>query len=139
MDIGKKIAQLRKEKGWSQSQFGQMIDISQYFVSQWETGKSVPSAGSLIKISRIFRVSIDYLLLDNVPKEGVSSIDDFELYETFKAADSLSSEERTMIKDFVSALVFRRKVKQAERDAERSKRTDKETESPPLRKVAGKR
>lgn len=133
MDVGKKIKQLRKEKGWSQAEFGKKIGVHPQYVSAWETGDKVPSAEALVKLSQILDVSTDYLLLDNVPREGTHTIDDFGLYELFRQAEVLPQEERKAIEQVVSGLVFRNKVRQADEE-------EKPKPQPvPLRKVAGRR
>jgi transcriptional regulator with XRE-family HTH domain len=115
-----------------------LVEISQGFVSEWETGKSIPSAASLVKLSKVFDVSIDYLLLDNVPREGVSAIDDFELYEQFRLADALPDEDRKIIKKLVAAMVVNHKVRSMQDEVSQGA-PPKRTETPALRKVAGKR
>lgn len=142
MQIAKKIRELRKEKGWSQAEFGQRIGVTQRHVSSWENGANVPSAETLVRLSEVLRVSIDYLLLDNVPREGIHKIDDFSLYELFRQAEDSSDEEKKAIEQLISGLVFRHKIKKAQKEAERSakiKETFQPDNLPSLKKVAGKR
>lgn len=139
MALSTRITQLRKEKGWSQKELAVKLGVGQTIVSGWETNRFAPQIESLIKIAQLFKVSVDYLLFENIPREGTHKIDDFELYEAFRFAESLLPEEKAGVLDHVSALVFRKKVKQAEQEAEKAKKSAKETHAPPLRKVAGKR
>lgn len=62
MTLAEKIALLRKQKGWSQEELADKMDISRQSVSKWESGQSVPDLDKIIKISNIFAVSTDYLL-----------------------------------------------------------------------------
>lgn len=145
MDIANKIRDLRKEKDWSQAELAERVGVSQRYVSIWERGKKIPSAETLIKLSQTFRVSIDYLLLDNVPREGTHKIDDFGLYQLFREAEALPVKEKEAIEQLISGLVFRYKVKKAEEEAARKKIVEtsspksSKAETPTLRKVAGKR
>ena len=66
MDIGKKIALCRKETRMSQEALAAELGISRQAVSRWETGEAVPDTAKVIELSRIFSVSTDYLLLDEV-------------------------------------------------------------------------
>lgn len=66
MDIGKKIALCRKEAGMSQEALAAELGISRQAVSRWETGEAVPDTEKVITLSRIFSVTTDYLLLDEV-------------------------------------------------------------------------
>lgn len=60
--IGKRIYELRTEKGLSQVKLGEMLSVSQDTVSLWEKSKSYPSAEIVILLSEIFEVSCDYIL-----------------------------------------------------------------------------
>ena len=66
MEIGKKIALCRKEAGMSQEALAAELGISRQAVSRWETGEAVPDTENIINLSRIFSVTTDYLLLDEV-------------------------------------------------------------------------
>lgn len=60
--IGKRIHELRVEKGLSQAKLGEMLSVSQDTVSLWEKSKSYPSVEIVILLSEIFEVSCDYIL-----------------------------------------------------------------------------
>lgn len=60
--IGNFITTLRKEKGMTQEQLAEKLDISSKAVSKWETGKCFPETTQLIKMSKIFDVTIDEIL-----------------------------------------------------------------------------
>ena len=60
--IGQTIAALRKEKGWTQVQLAEMLQISDKAVSKWEKDKSCPGIDLLPALSDLFDVSIDYLV-----------------------------------------------------------------------------
>ena len=60
--FAKRIAELRKDKGLSQSQLSKKIGKSQAAIAFWEAGERIPGALALITISKYFKVSADYLL-----------------------------------------------------------------------------
>lgn len=62
LKIGKFIAELRKEKGLTQEQFGVDIGVSNKTVSRWETGTYFPPADALLLMSEMFEVSINEIL-----------------------------------------------------------------------------
>ena len=66
MTIGTKIADCRKKSGMSQEKLANELNISRQAVSRWETGEAVPDTEKVIQLSKIFRVTTDYLLLDAV-------------------------------------------------------------------------
>ncbi|MBP3705469.1 MAG: helix-turn-helix transcriptional regulator [Clostridia bacterium] len=66
MGIDKKIAFCRKTLGISQEELAALLNISRQAVSRWETGAAMPDTEKIIQLSRVFHVSTDYLLLDEV-------------------------------------------------------------------------
>ena len=57
-----RISQLRKEKHLNQIGLALKLNISQYMVSAYETGRHQPTAEMLEAMADFFDVSIDYLL-----------------------------------------------------------------------------
>lgn len=66
MILADKIIALRKQKGWSQEQLAEQLDISRQSVSKWESGNSIPDLDKIVKLSKLFHVSTDYLLKDEI-------------------------------------------------------------------------
>lgn len=62
MELGGILKELRKEKGLTQTQLAQILCTTQDSISLWELGKSYPDVLMLIKMSKYFGVSCDYLL-----------------------------------------------------------------------------
>ena len=62
-EIGKFILKLRTEKNLSQYQLADMIPISRQAVSKWERGESIPDSPALLRLSEIFKVTINELLI----------------------------------------------------------------------------
>lgn len=57
-----RIAELRKEKHLNQIGLAMKLNISQYMVSAYETGRHQPTMDMLIELADFFNVSIDYLV-----------------------------------------------------------------------------
>ena len=66
MILADKIINLRKKAGWSQEDLAEMIGVSRQSVSKWEGAQSVPDMDKILRLSRIFGVSTDYLLKDEI-------------------------------------------------------------------------
>ncbi len=66
MKLGKKIQLLRKENGMSQEQLAAHITVSRQAISKWELGESVPDPNNIVQLSKLFGVSTDYLLIDDI-------------------------------------------------------------------------
>lgn len=62
MTTGEKLALLRKKKGITQEQLSEILKVSRQSVSRWEMDAAFPETDKLIKLSRLFDCSIDYLL-----------------------------------------------------------------------------
>lgn len=71
MILAEKIMQLRKRKGWSQEELAERLDISRQSVSKWEGGASIPDLERIVAMSRLFEVSTDYLLKDEIEEEQI--------------------------------------------------------------------
>lgn len=69
-NMGKRIAELRKKSGMTQSSLAQRLEISDRTVSKWESGQGYPDITMLPKIAGAFGVSVDYLMLGQ--KKGIS-------------------------------------------------------------------
>lgn len=66
MILAEKIAQLRKQKGWSQEELTNRLQVSRQAVSKWEGGASIPDLDKILKLSALFEVTTDYLLKDTL-------------------------------------------------------------------------
>lgn len=62
MTIGQRIAQKRKELGLSQETLGEALGVSRQSVYKWESGSALPEIEKLISMSRLFGVTIGWLL-----------------------------------------------------------------------------
>jgi len=60
--IGKRIAQLRKEKGFTQEELAQQMEVSAQAVSKWENDLTCPDISSLPNLAKLLGVTVDELL-----------------------------------------------------------------------------
>ena len=74
MILADKIIQLRKRAGWSQEELAAQLGVTRQSISKWEGAQSIPDMDKLLKLSRLFDVSTDYLLKDELEEcEPVAS------------------------------------------------------------------
>ncbi len=73
-DLGRRISKLRKEKGWTQEQLAEMLNVSPQAVSKWENGNSCPDITLLPVIAKLFGVTVDELF--GVVKSPVVAVQD---------------------------------------------------------------
>ena len=62
MDFNNRLYQLRKQKGLSQEELANRLNVSRQTVSKWEVGDSTPDMEKLIAMSDLFDVSLDMLV-----------------------------------------------------------------------------
>ena len=70
MKLGEKLQKLRKQNGLSQEQLAARLTVSRQAVSKWELDESTPDTENVLQLSRLFGVSCDYLLRDEVDDPG---------------------------------------------------------------------
>ncbi len=77
VDCSEKLKILRESRRWTQLQVANRIGISKAMISAYETASKAPSLDVLIKLSRLYGVSIDYLVcVDGQKTLDVSGLDD---------------------------------------------------------------
>lgn len=77
MILGDKIMNLRKKNAWSQEELAEKLGVSRQSISKYESAQVVPDMEKILKLSRIFGVTTDYLLKDEI--ENLEFLDeDFE-------------------------------------------------------------
>jgi transcriptional regulator with XRE-family HTH domain len=62
MDVGKRIAELRKKKGLTQKDLAERFHLTDKAVSRWESGLGYPGVDMISQLAELFEVSTDYLL-----------------------------------------------------------------------------
>ena len=63
--FGKKLKELRLEKGLSQQKLGEVFGFCNQTISFWEIGSREPDLDTLILIAKYFEVSLEELLYEN--------------------------------------------------------------------------
>ena len=66
MIFADKLIALRKKAGYSQEELAQQLNVTRQSVSKWEGAQSVPDIEKILQISKLFGVTTDYLLKDEM-------------------------------------------------------------------------
>ncbi len=69
MTLGERIFKFRTGKNMSQGELAEALEVSRQSVSKWETDASVPELDKLVKLSELFGVSLDELVLEKKATE----------------------------------------------------------------------
>ena len=62
MEIGKFIAELRKEKNMTQQELANKLNITDRAISHWENGRSMPDAGIMLELCKALDINVNELL-----------------------------------------------------------------------------
>lgn len=72
---GEKLALLRRQKGMTQEDLSESLNVSRQSVSRWEMDAAFPETDKLIKLSKLFDCSIDFLLKNEYQKNDRKATD----------------------------------------------------------------
>ena len=67
MEFGNRLYELRKQRGLSQEELANRLDVTRQTVSKWEAEDSTPDMEKLIALGELFGISLDELVLGKVP------------------------------------------------------------------------
>lgn len=76
MILADKIIDLRKKAGWSQEELAEKLAVTRQSVSKWEGAQSIPDMDKVVQMSRLFGVTTDYLLKDEIETAGPTVTED---------------------------------------------------------------
>ena len=78
MNFSEKLQKLRKEKGMSQENLAEALDVSRQAISKWESGQSYPETEKLLTLSQMFGVTLDSLMKEGNILQTVGSSGNIE-------------------------------------------------------------
>ncbi|MCP3850053.1 MAG: helix-turn-helix transcriptional regulator [Gammaproteobacteria bacterium] len=108
LNIGEKITQLRKQHNLSQSDLAKKINASRTIVGNYERNVNTPSIEILIKIAKVFNVSLDYLT-----GEGQLSQYNNDIIKRMDDIEQLDNETKNKLYFLIDNVVQNFKTKQA--------------------------
>ncbi len=79
MILADKIVSLRKKAGWSQEDLAEKLGVTRQSVSKWEGAQSVPDMDKVVQMSRLFGVTTDYLLKDEIEEQAATLVEESPL------------------------------------------------------------
>ena len=105
--IGTFIADMRKEKGLTQAQLAEMLNVSGKTVSRWETGRNMPDYAVLEDLTGVLGITVNDLIRgERIMKEKIIHEYDHNLVEVLKEYKRLKKAKNTiLILLFILALV----------------------------------
>ena len=100
--ISKYLQLLRKSNNYTQDDLAEKLGISRQAVSKWETGMTIPDLEVLLKISKIYDITINDIL---EPKIQPQRITDFEQISTISEKELKEVLEQFDTNSLVTALM----------------------------------
>jgi transcriptional regulator with XRE-family HTH domain len=110
MALGDRIRALRKEAGWSQAELADKIGVDPGRVSRYEAGRITPSADALVRLAESLNVSIDHLLIDDIPRRPLHSAEDV-LGDRLNTIAELGDDDLHLVLSFIDALVTKNRLR----------------------------
>ncbi len=104
MTVGQRIAQKRKELGLSQEALGEQLGVSRQSIYKWESDTVLPEVEKLIALSRLFSVSVGWLLGEEDAETGEEGL-----------APELTDTQLAMVKEIVDQYLTAREAAQPPR------------------------
>ena len=108
LDIGSKIIQLRKQQNWSQTDLAKKIEVSRTIVGNYERNENTPSIEVILKMSKIFNVSLDFLI-----GEGDVATYDKAVLKRINDIEKLDDTTKNILFNLIDTYVQNYKTKQA--------------------------
>lgn len=110
MALGDRIRQLRKEAGWPQAELVDKIGTDSQRVSRYETCKITPSLDAIVRIAEALNVSIDHLLIDDIPRRPLHTAE-HNLGDRLANLNELSDDDLASLLHMLDALVAKNRLK----------------------------
>jgi transcriptional regulator with XRE-family HTH domain len=111
-NLGNRIVELRKKKGFSQSNLAKQVGISYAQVGRYEIKGAQPPAEVLKKIADALDTTVDYLINGDTDEKAVSSLKDAELLQQFRAVEQMDDDDKGTVKKLIDAFITKRKIQQ---------------------------
>mgnify|MGYP001766652024 CR=1 FL=1 len=106
----KRLRELRRQKNMSQIELGKIVGLHHVNYGKYERGLAIPSSESLKRIAEALGVTTDYLIDGKTNEVAKAKIEDKDLLQMFQEIDKFSKEDKVMVKNFLDALITKRKL-----------------------------
>jgi transcriptional regulator with XRE-family HTH domain len=109
--FGLRLKELRKQKGWTQKELANQIDIRFAQLNKYECGMHIPPIEKLIQLSDILGVTLDYLIMGN--RDQIQPLHNVRLIERLQELESFDSDDQEAIIKLIDAMIVKRRVEGA--------------------------
>lgn len=107
MEIYERLKQLRKEYGYLQKDIAEYLNISKSAYGYYEQGRNEMDIGTLVKLSALYKISVDYLLCKtNMKDSSISQIEE-DLIRMYRTLDD---ESKNIVYGAIYALYAKKRI-----------------------------
>lgn len=101
------IAELRSERGMTQKELSEALNVSDKAISRWETGKGYPDVSSLMALSEFFSVSVNELLSGKrIDIEKLSTTADENVLEVIRKNERIYKKQKKQVAIYTLLLII---------------------------------
>ena len=102
-ELGQRIKQLRKDKGWTQKELASRVGASPAQLNKYEAGQNAPPLDRLVLFAEVLSTTADYLIAGNV-SENIP-ISNTRLVQRLQLIDKFDSEEKETIIKLLDGMI----------------------------------
>ena len=101
------IAKLRSERGMTQKELSEALNVSDKAISRWETGKGYPDVSSLMALSEFFSVSVNELLSGKrIDIEKLSTTADENVLAVIRKNERINKKQKKQVAIYTLLLII---------------------------------
>lgn len=101
------IAKLRSERGMTQKELSEALNVSDKAISRWETGKGYPDVSSLMALSEFFAVSVNELLSGKrIDIEKLPTTADENVLEVIRKNERINKKQKKQVAIYTLLLII---------------------------------
>lgn len=78
MQFSENLKVLRKQKGYSQEQLAERLNVSRQAVSKWESEQGLPEMDKLLQLSELFQCSLDVLMKETIEETNLEFKNEYD-------------------------------------------------------------
>jgi transcriptional regulator with XRE-family HTH domain len=112
--FGARLARLRKARGYTQTELGELLAVTQRVVTSWESQGRIPPAEALPRLSEVLGVRVE-ALLGTAPLREPEPPQHTRLWRKLREAEKLPEADRKAVLRFIDALLTRQRLQASAR------------------------
>jgi transcriptional regulator with XRE-family HTH domain len=103
-----RLRKLRTERGLSQTELGERVELHYNHIGRYERGGARPTADALRRLADALGVTTDYLLEGESSEAAKARFSDRELLRQFQEVEQLDEQDKQVVKTLLEAFLLKR-------------------------------